>query len=124
MRKWILAGYGLLAYLVGLIANTYAIGFLGGFEVPRLTHNGDPEPWALALMINTGLLALFGVQHSLMARKSFKQRLTALVPPASPSRSAASANRTAPIASARRPGLGRRAAVPGRLTRGGPQAQK
>lgn len=73
--------YGLLSYGVFFATFLYAIGFLGGFGVP-LTVDGSGTETAsgVALAINLALLALFGVQHSVMARPGFKQAWTKVIP--------------------------------------------
>jgi protein-S-isoprenylcysteine O-methyltransferase Ste14 len=72
--------YGLAAYLVFLGAFLYAIGFVGGFVVPKTVDTGSIAPIGEALVVNILLLSLFAVQHSVMARKPFKQWLTQFVP--------------------------------------------
>lgn len=72
--------YGALCYLVFLSAFLYAIGFVGNLLVPKSIDDGATVPLAEALLVNTGLLAVFAVQHSLMARPVFKRWWTKLVP--------------------------------------------
>jgi protein-S-isoprenylcysteine O-methyltransferase Ste14 len=74
-------GYGVAAYLIFLATFLYAVGFIGNFGVPRTLDGTPADPLAKALAIDVALLALFAVQHSVMARKWFKDRWTRVVPP-------------------------------------------
>lgn len=82
MKRLTVFVYGLMCYAVTLGAFVYAIGFIGGFGVPT-TLDGKPVlPPLQAAAIDLGLLVLFAVQHSVMARPWFKRWWTRLVPPA------------------------------------------
>src|SRR5438034_938307 len=80
MHKLIAFKYGLLAYLVFLVAILYAIGFTSGLIVPKTIDTGMAVPLAEALIVNMLLMTLFAVQHSVMARKSFKRWWTQYIP--------------------------------------------
>jgi protein-S-isoprenylcysteine O-methyltransferase Ste14 len=72
--------FGALSYAVFLGTFLYALAFVGGFLAPT-TLDGVPRmPFAQALTIDLGLLALFAVQHSVMARPAFKRAWTRLIP--------------------------------------------
>lgn len=74
--------YGSVAYLVFLGTFLYAIGFVTGLVVPKTVDMGLVAPTGEALVVNILLLSLFAVQHSVMARKSFKRWWMQFVPPA------------------------------------------
>jgi protein-S-isoprenylcysteine O-methyltransferase Ste14 len=82
MGAFVSLAYGLLVYLFVLATFLYAVGFVGNFVVPKPIDGGAAAPLAEALVVNLALLALFAVQHSVMARRSFKRWWTRIVPPA------------------------------------------
>jgi methanethiol S-methyltransferase len=73
---------GVLIYTVFLLTNLYAIGFTANLLVPKGIDEGVPSPVAIAVLIDLTLIAIFGLQHSLMARPAFKAYWTRLIPPA------------------------------------------
>lgn len=78
--------YSAVVYLGFFLSFLYLIAFLGGDMIPLtgLPKTIDAGPSGLAgapaALVNIGLLLLFGLQHSIMARQGFKRALTKLVP--------------------------------------------
>jgi methanethiol S-methyltransferase len=82
MGRIITLVYGACSYAVFLLTFLYAIGFLGNVLVPKSLDSGLAGSLGAALLVDVGLLALFALQHSVMARPAFKELLTCVVPPA------------------------------------------
>jgi len=80
MGRFIALLYGLAAYLVFFFAFLYAIGFVEGLWVPKTIDTGTVVPMTEALIVNLLLMSLFAVQHSVMARRQFKEWWTQYVP--------------------------------------------
>ena len=74
--------YSTGCYLIFLATFLYLIGFVGGVLVPKDINAGPLIDWPLAVLVNISLIVLFGVQHSAMARKSFKRGLAVCIPAA------------------------------------------
>jgi protein-S-isoprenylcysteine O-methyltransferase Ste14 len=74
--------YGVLVYVFFLGTFIYAIGFVGNVGVPRGLDSPATGPAVESLLIDLALLALFAVQHSVMARKGFKAWWMRIVSPA------------------------------------------
>jgi len=72
--------YGAVCYLVFLAAFAYMIGFVGNLIVPKSIDSGTPASFPHAALIDLGLIALFGIQHAVMAREKFKKWWTRIVP--------------------------------------------
>jgi len=77
-----IALYGAVCYLVFLLTFLYAVGFFADAIVPKAIDSGAQLPSGAAVTIDTLLVMLFAIQHSVMARQAFKKRWTLLVPQA------------------------------------------
>jgi protein-S-isoprenylcysteine O-methyltransferase Ste14 len=74
-------GFSLVAYAIFFATFLYLIGFVGGLaDLPTTVDKGPASPIATALITDVALIALFGVQHSVMARRGFKTAWTRTVP--------------------------------------------
>lgn len=80
MKRWLSLAYGLICYGLFHLSFLYAIGFLGGFVVPKTVNSGAAPNPVGAVTVNALLLGLFAVQHSVMARPGFKRAWTNVVP--------------------------------------------
>lgn len=81
MKKVLALVYGGASYLVFFASFVYAVGFVEDLLVPRTIDSGAESPLLSALIINTLLLTAFAVQHSGMARQSFKRMITRVISP-------------------------------------------
>ena len=82
MGPIICLAYGAVAYLAFFASILYAIGFVGNVVVPKSIDSGVPGPVGTAIIVNFVLLALFAIQHTIMARPAFRARWTRVIPPA------------------------------------------
>jgi protein-S-isoprenylcysteine O-methyltransferase Ste14 len=72
--------YGTVCYAIFFVTFLYLIGWVTNLVVPVSIDSGTPGSVAVALAIDLALVALFGLQHSVMARPGFKAVVTRVVP--------------------------------------------
>lgn len=85
MSRALSLGFAIVAYAVFFATFLYLIVFVGDLDLgalsPRTVDNPASDlPLGAALIINVALIALFGIQHSVMARQGFKRAWTKIVP--------------------------------------------
>lgn len=81
MKRVAFFTYGLLSYAIGMASMVALACFVANVGLPTTLDSPARGPLWQALLINVGLVTLFGVQHSVMARPAFKRWWTRLVPP-------------------------------------------
>src|SRR5206468_33916 len=72
--------FGGVAYLTFLFTILYAIGFVSGLIMPKTIDTGPKSGIFEAIVVDLALMSLFAIQHSVMARKSFKHWWTQFIP--------------------------------------------
>src|SRR5215211_5069941 len=73
--------FSLVAYAIFFATFLYLIVFVGDIPIAGQTVDRGPDaPVAVAVLIDVALIALFGLQHSIMARQWFKRAWTRTVP--------------------------------------------
>ncbi len=80
IKRGLFFAYGVACYVVFLATFLYAIAFIGGFAAPTTLDGAPRGAAATALAMDAALLAVFALQHSIMARPWFKDIWTRLVP--------------------------------------------
>jgi len=82
MKKSLVLLYGVITYIIFLISFLYAIGFVGGFIVPKTINSGTVSAFIPSLIINLLLLSAFAIQHAIMARPAYKKWVSPVFCPA------------------------------------------
>ena len=80
LKRLLYFAYAAASYLIFLATFLYAIAFVGGLPVPRRLDGPLEGSLLSAVAIDLALLTVFAVQHSVMARRWFKERWTRIVP--------------------------------------------
>jgi methanethiol S-methyltransferase len=79
MKKLFAVLYGVVSYALFLAVILYMIAFVAN-RVPWPISGPQRIPGAAAAVMDVGLITLFGLQHSIMARMGCKRWLTTFVP--------------------------------------------
>ena len=83
MQRIAILAYGGLCYAIFFATFLYLVGFVGNAFVPITVDSGIPAAsLGFSLAIDVALIAVFGLQHSVMARPAFKRRWARIVPAA------------------------------------------
>jgi len=78
--RWAVLLYATLCYLGFHAVFLWMVMFLNDIPILPSVNSGTARHWAAAIVINLGLVLLFGLQHSVMARHSFKKAWTRIIP--------------------------------------------
>ncbi len=83
MSRIIALPVALLCYAAFFVSFVYLVGFAAAFDpLPIHVDKAIAGPAGVAVLVDLGLIALFGLQHSIMARPGFKEKWTRIIPAA------------------------------------------
>ncbi len=82
MSRILIFAYGIACYALSLVVFVYGMGFIVGLYTPTTLDGVPNRPLGAAIGIDLGLILLFALQHSIMARPAFKAWWTGLIPEA------------------------------------------
>ena len=80
MKHYFVFAYALLSYAIGMGGLVVFLLYQGDLLLPRTVNSEPGVTLAAGLLVNTGLILLWGIQHSVMARPAFKQWFTRFIP--------------------------------------------
>ena len=72
--------FGTVLYMMAFVGDYSFEGIIGDYSITKTIDSGPEAPLGITMMMDVGLLALFGVQHTLMARPAFKSWWTEFIP--------------------------------------------
>jgi methanethiol S-methyltransferase len=73
ITKSLMLAYAIIAYSLATLSLFYIMGFLADVGVPKGISDGKQTALWLSILIDASLVGLFGLHHSLTARRSFKR---------------------------------------------------
>jgi len=83
MASLIIFLYGVIAYAVGMGGLVWFILYIGSWDfMPFHINSAKAGELSSAVLINIGIILLFGLQHTIMARPAFKKQWTKIIPKA------------------------------------------
>jgi protein-S-isoprenylcysteine O-methyltransferase Ste14 len=80
MKRIAFFAYGVACHALFLATFAYLAGFVGNFAVPNSIDSGAPGSLTAAVAVDLVLMAVFALQHSVMARPAFKRVWTRFIP--------------------------------------------
>jgi protein-S-isoprenylcysteine O-methyltransferase Ste14 len=80
LHRVLILTYGSASYALSLVTLLYTVGFVGGFATPTRLDAPRQGSVVAALAVDLGLIVLFALQHSGMARPAFKRWWVRFVP--------------------------------------------
>lgn len=80
LNRLAVLGYGATAYAIFFATFLYTVGFVGNILVPKSIDAAPVVPLWRSVLVNAGLLLIFALQHSVMARPFFKRWITRFIP--------------------------------------------
>jgi len=72
--------YSILAYIIGLVGQVWFILYLGEWNIVQTIHQPQHSSTWFAVVMDVVLVLIFALQHSVMARSWFKEKITCVIP--------------------------------------------
>jgi len=71
--------YSIFTYLIALVGQVWFILYLGDWKFMQTIHQTQKSSFSYALFIDILLVVIFALQHSVMARKWFKEKIEKII---------------------------------------------